>query len=61
MQFCCGVQVSDAGPGLTLGRWLDMRGLQITSHPLKGRSSTARFKRPADVGGRGIVSAAELS
>eukprot|EP00775_Hariotina_reticulata_P010450 gene10450-10609_t len=48
------IKVADAGPGMTLGRWLDMRGLQISSHPLKARSSTQRFKRPADVGNRGM-------
>jgi hypothetical protein len=42
---------------MTLGRWLDMRGIQVSSYPAKSRNSVARSKRPLDVG-KGMVSAA---
>jgi hypothetical protein len=56
---CCStvVQVADGGPGMTLGRWLDMRGIQINSYPGKARSTVARSRRPLDIG-KGLVSAA---
>jgi hypothetical protein len=44
---------------MTLGRWLDMRGIQISSYPAKSRNSVARGKRPLDVG-KGLVSAAPV-
>jgi hypothetical protein len=42
---------------MTLGRWLDMRGIQISSYPAKARNAVARAKRPLDIG-KGLVSAA---
>lgn len=34
---------------MTLGRWLDMRGIQISSYPAKSRAATQRAKRPLDI------------
>ncbi|WIA28561.1 hypothetical protein OEZ86_011101 [Tetradesmus obliquus] len=43
------IKVADGGPGMTLGRWLDMRGIQISSYPAKSRAATQRAKRPLDI------------
>ncbi|KAF6264500.1 hypothetical protein COO60DRAFT_128213 [Scenedesmus sp. NREL 46B-D3] len=50
------VQVADGGPGMTLGRWLDMRGIQVNSYPAKFRNSVSRAKRPLDIG-KGLLTA----